>query len=229
MLVVAMSSHRCGWRIFVYFYVMLYHVATKMMTQTILVESYAVGDLHRRDIAGIWKLSGKCSFLPRLLPSPSQENKVTNLPLKEFTVCPIKNDQLSPKNKDIEEEILLMLKEDGQFMQYGSISENDLGDQEDTQEENQNTIMSSKKEGFNRRKQLDDVKKEDIFIQLGIMRGTWDLVEGKLILAADRPKDSNGKKVHDTILVGNIVATEGQSLEDNPVLLSLQQKKLRRV
>jgi len=44
-------------------------------------------------------------------------------------------------------------------------------------------------------------------------------------LAADRTKYSNGRKVHDAILVGSIVAMKDQSLKDNPVLLSQQQKQ----
>jgi hypothetical protein len=49
------------------------------------------------------------------------------------------------------------------------------------------------------------------------MRGTWDYRDGQLILAADRA-DNDSRQVHDTMLVGTVVAKSQESLLDNPVL-----------
>jgi len=47
------------------------------------------------------------------------------------------------------------------------------------------------------------------------VKGTWDYLDGQLILATDRPKQPT---IRDTILVGKVVATSQDSLHDNPVL-----------
>jgi hypothetical protein len=48
------------------------------------------------------------------------------------------------------------------------------------------------------------------------MRGTWDYLDGQLILAADRT--DGDRQVHDTMLVGTVVAKSQESLIGNPVL-----------
>ena len=48
-----------------------------------------------------------------------------------------------------------------------------------------------------------------------MVKGTWDFIDGQLILATDRPKFPT---IRDTILVGKVVATSQHSLHDNPVL-----------
>ena len=51
------------------------------------------------------------------------------------------------------------------------------------------------------------------------IRGTWDYIDGKLILAADRPDTAQ----RDTILVGKVVATSHTSLVDNPLVPHAEQ------
>ncbi len=196
---------------------------TATFKPTLFVQSYAVGDLHRRDFAGVWKLTGKCSFLPRLPADEALEPQKLKFPMKEFTVYPKKKQttispELSPKN--IEEEILLMLKEDGQFVQYGSVTEDELHPDEDEDEDDNIPVINDSMQDdlYSLRDNDEQIASTKSLINLGIMKGTWDIIDGKLILAADRPLDSDARKVHDTILVGKVVATEGESLRDNPVL-----------
>lgn len=47
-------------------------------------------------------------------------------------------------------------------------------------------------------------------------KGTWDYLDGQLILATDRPK--HFPSIRDTIMVGKVVATSQDSLPDHPVL-----------
>lgn len=56
------------------------------------------------------------------------------------------------------------------------------------------------------------------------MRGTWDFLDGKLILAADRDSD-DARLVHDTLLVGQVVAKSSESLTDTQVVEAEEQAK----
>lgn len=60
------------------------------------------------------------------------------------------------------------------------------------------------------------------------MKGSWALIDGRLILATARSKDIQNIRTeghnHDTILEGKIVATSDSRLIDNPVLLEQQQQ-----
>lgn len=149
--------------------------------------AYCMGNLNDRDIAGIWRLRAKNSFLPKILEAQFQP--------KEFTVFPPpKPMKTSKKEKGAKEDILLLLREDGNFVQYGN-----------------NVDMDSKK----KKKSLDEV---DGTSSLGTMKGSWALVDGKLILAADRDKDTqniktDGKK-HDTILEGIVQAKSNPALQE---------------
>jgi hypothetical protein len=160
-----------------------------------------VPELNHRHLAGLWKLTK-----PKSKGSPG----IAFYPLKEFTVYPKDKDKqstrlkqqqelISDKNKDQqdEEEMLLMLKEDGSFQQYAD---------DDVEEE----VTIPDKLSF-----LDD---SDAVLErfLGKIKGQWDFVDGKLILAADRPENSPSKE--DTLLIGDVVATSGESLADNPVI-----------
>jgi len=128
--------------------------------------------------------------------------------LKEFTVYP-KPRQLEKKN---DKEVLLMLKEDGSFKQYSDQGQkipdklrffsNDQGDEKD-----------------------DEIL--DRYCEFGKLKGKWNLVGGKLILAPDRPIGDDGKsystnknngKITDAILEGEVVATTEEGLLDNPAL-----------
>lgn len=46
-----------------------------------------------------------------------------------------------------------------------------------------------------------------------IVQGLWDFKDGELILAANRPPNSDPKTVHDTVLVGKVVAEQREEAE----------------
>jgi len=124
-------------------------------------------EVNRRAIAGIWKLTPKAAV---------------QLPMKEFTVYPKK-----PKNIDDDDnvpELLLMLKEDGSFQQYSSelLLEGNANDEDDDANHDIDSSWSQFKSS--RQKRKDDSSKLRDFI-----KGTWDFLDGNLILAADRPDE----------------------------------------
>lgn len=116
-------------------------------------------------------------------------------PLKEFTVYP--KDKNRPKPDEQGDDILLMLKEDGSFQQY-SDEENKVPDK------------------------LKFCKADDgvlnRYFQFGRLKGKWSLVDGKLVLAADRSVDGPSSKIEDTLLEGKVVARSADGLVDNPAL-----------
>ena len=104
-----------------------------------------------------------------------------------------------------------MLKEDGSFQQYS--------DQEKVPDKLR--FIDSEATKANEGAVLDR------YCEFGKLQGKWELVGGKLILAADRPMGENGKtpsmgktseEIADTILEGEVVATTEEGLSDNPVL-----------
>lgn len=124
-----------------------------------------------------------------------------------------------------------MLKEDGSFQQYGSEVAANIKREEDKN-------FPWRKRNSNRRVQDDELSSaasqkaqaSSSTLLGGLMaeiQGTWDYLDGKLILAADRPPNADqlGAKVHDTLLVGEVVATYNESLADNPVLLNQKETK----
>lgn len=132
--------------------------------------------------------------------------KQMSYPLKEFTVYP----KVPGQHKN---DVLLMLKEDGSFEQYSS---------EDDSEK-----APDKMRFFKDEKGKTDSDVLDRYCEFGKLKGKWDLIGGKLILAADRPTDDQGKSkslltktkgITDTILEGEVVATTEEGLIDNPVL-----------
>lgn len=158
-------------------------------------------DVNHRAIAGLWKLKQT-----RSSSSPS-------FSIKEFTVYP----KVPKKRNSIEEsktkEVLLMLKEDGSFQQY---------DQEQKAPDKLRFFDSQKAS-----KEAKDDAVLDRYCEFGKLKGKWELVGGKLILAADRPIGDDGQspsmgktnqEITDTILEGEVVATTEEGLSDNPVL-----------
>ena len=125
--------------------------------------------------------------------------------MKEYTVFPPKKKKvLPPDNKsksNSNHDVLLLLREDGMFVQYGSAEDakNDI-----------NEVV----EGTS---------------SLGTMQGSWALVDGQLILAADRPKDPHSIRSetskHDTMMTGKVVATSGDLLKGNPALAKKDQNE----
>eukprot|EP00567_Pseudictyota_dubia_P017132 CAMPEP_0197438788 /NCGR_PEP_ID=MMETSP1175-20131217/5684_1 /TAXON_ID=1003142 /ORGANISM="Triceratium dubium, Strain CCMP147" /LENGTH=545 /DNA_ID=CAMNT_0042968585 /DNA_START=236 /DNA_END=1873 /DNA_ORIENTATION=- len=177
-------------------------------------DAYAIHDVHRRDICGVWKLTSKKSFLPRI-EDPRIRAKAR--PMKEFTVYPKKKKKRHDDVAIEEEEVLLMLSDDGSFMQYGAISPSDLTDDEDEDEEEEK--LKPKFGVVRKKREIEEESKRKSVMGLGIIKGTWDFLDGKLILAADRPEDVNDiRTVRDTMLVGDVVVKEEESLADNPAL-----------
>lgn len=156
-------------------------------------------DVNHRAIAGLWKLKQKPTLSSRTYP------------LKEFTVYP-----KVPTERNINEnnskEVLLMLKEDGSFQQYSD----------------QDQKVPDKLRFFDSDKaNMKDDAILDRYSEFGKLKGKWDLVGSKLILATDRPIGDDGKSSSisetndpDTILEGEVVATTEEGLRDNPVLSS---------
>jgi hypothetical protein len=143
-------------------------------------------EVNHRAIAGVWKLR--------------QRPLKLRYPLKEFTVYP--KDKNRPKldhsqTDEQENEILLMLKEDGSFQQYS----------------NEEDKAPAK---------LKYVKADDgvlsRYFQFGRLNGKWSLVDGKLVLAAERSSDWPLSKIEDTVLEGKVVARSEDGLWDNPAL-----------
>ena len=139
------------------------------------------------------------------------QTKQRNRPLKEFTVYP--KDKYKDKNSDNngDETILLKLFENGQFEQFHNddIEEGKIPEK------------------------LQYVKADavlDRYAAFGKFKGSWELVDGKLILAADRPDVSSDRNHHqssssksadeDTVLEGDLVTFSEEGLVDNPALSS---------
>lgn len=146
--------------------------------------------------------------------------------MKEFTTYPKKKildvnndnmDTLAPMPKK-QTEIFIKLKDDHTFEQCTALQFSDGADDDNSLEEKlQNEVSKREKESF-------------------AWKGTWDFVDGKLILAADRPekkpfsayddKDGdggNGSVEADTILIGKVAVQSEESLTDNP---ALEQKQM---
>lgn len=161
-------------------------------------------DVNHRAIAGLWKL--------KQTPTSSS----IPYPLKEFTVYPkMPKQQRKPSEDEISsKEVLLMLKEDGSFQQYS--------DQEQKIPDKLRFFSSDDPQNSDNGAVLDR------YCEFGKLKGKWNLVGGRLILAADRPDDENGKPsssastasedITDTFLEGEVVATTEEGLLDNPVL-----------
>ena len=166
-----------------------------------------IPELNHRHLAGLWKLTK-----PK---SSSEMTKPTFFPLKEFTVYPrdkgkqakAKRNQQAAMNVDHhdDDEMLLMLKEDGSFQQYA---------EDDVTEE---VVIPDK---------LSFLEDSNAVLErfLGKIKGQWDYVDGKLILAADRPENSPLKE--DTLLIGDVVATSDKSLLDNPAVKQEEAKNV---
>jgi hypothetical protein len=158
-------------------------------------------EVTRRAIAGLWRLT------------PHRENK----PLKEFTVYPktVKKSTINQAQEEKEPELLLMLKEDGSFQQYAKV--NDDVDNDSARKEDSIDADASWQKFQEKRKAIQKDKLVDL------VKGIWDYRDGNLILADDRPdeKEISLRRVYqDTLLVGRVVATYGNSLDDNPALVA---------
>jgi hypothetical protein len=141
-----------------------------------------VPEVNHGAIAGLWKLTQRTGPADQFL-------------MKEFTVFPKVAQRKPEASSGDEQEMLLMLHEDGHFVQY---------------EEDEINIPDTLK-------YHDDA--ETILNKFfGKIKGKWDYIDGKLILAADRPTIGKVDPNPDTLLVGKVEAHSEESLVDNPVL-----------
>ncbi|KAL3779846.1 hypothetical protein HJC23_005772 [Cyclotella cryptica] len=191
-------------------------------------EAYSIGDVDPRALRGVWRLTSlDKDGLPfekrRLLSSSSSVESDPReiwrlrgfLPMKEFTTYPKKKsgEKTTLPTERKQTEIFIKLKDDQTFEQCKSLLFSDGEESETMEERLAAEILKRERESF-------------------AWKGTWDFVDGKLILAADRPekkpffiydeeentdKDGNWKN-DDTILVGKVSVHSEQSLTDNPAM-----------
>ena len=207
------------------------------------IHAYSIGDVDPRALQGVWRLTSldqdglpfertarsRPTFFPpqssTALSDPKTIWKLRGfLPMKEFTTYPKKkksqvgigmmdgSDEVQPKKQT---EIFIKLKDDHTFEQCTSLQFSDGEDENQSLEEKLELELSKReKESF-------------------LWTGTWDFVDMKLILAADRPEkkpfsvydedenDSVGVDTDtDTILIGKVAVQQDDSLTDNPALQS---------
>jgi hypothetical protein len=177
-------------------------------------QAYSIGDVNPRALQGIWRLTSlDKDGLPfekrRRLLSSSDPETVWRAkgftPMKEFTTHPKQKEEEVVENKQRQTEIFIKLKDDFTFEQCTSL----YSDEEEFDSMEEHLAADQK-----RRDRASFA-----------WRGTWDFVEGKLILAADRLKkkpvygDSmeDGSEA-DTILVGKVSVNAQESMSDNPTI-----------
>ncbi|KAL7540439.1 hypothetical protein ACHAWF_006680 [Thalassiosira exigua] len=199
----------------------------------ILGAAYSIGDVDPRALRGVWRLtsldeaglpfkrSQRRAFFPPSSTSPDPKTiwKLRGfLPMKEFTTYPKKKmsdvtdmSSLAPAPKK-QTEIFIKLKDDHTFEQCTALQFSDGTDEESSLEEELELEVSKReRESF-------------------AWKGTWDFVDGKLILAADRPEkkpfsiyddevvDGDNGSEADTILIGKVSVQSEESLTENPAL-----------
>jgi len=156
------------------------------------------------------------------MPAPSKL-----YPLKEFTVYPKVPKDQSNDDANSKKEVLLMLKEDGSFQQYSSDEQQIPDKVRFFDGKKQKNVKGNGRDDEDEDADDDEDDILDRYCEFGKLKGKWNLVGGRLILAADRPMDEQGKSnaslkpnqdIADTILEGEVVATTEQGLVDNPVL-----------
>ncbi len=201
------------------------------------VEAYSIGDVDPRALRGVWRLTSlDKDGLPferrrnKIFPTPAEPTDPKTiwklrgyLPMKEFTTYPKKilpmEDIEATKTPGQKTEIFIKLKDDHTFEQCASLSFSD-GD-----------AMEDESLGVEDKLALEVSRREKSSFA---WKGTWDFVDGKLILAADRPekkpfsqtgdgyygRDEEG----DTILVGRVSVQQHESLTDNPIMEEREMK-----
>lgn len=196
------------------------------------VTAYSIGDVDPRALRGVWRLTSLDEEgLPFERKQQTQHHSPRALwelrgflPMKEFTTYPKRakldlDDKLAAtfQNKKAKQtEIFIKLKEDYTFEQCTALQFSDGVDDEGTLED-QLAMEVSKRE-------------RESFA----MKGTWDFVDGKLILAADRAEKKSfydeldtaslDNSEADTILIGRVAVQSEESLSANPAMEQQQQK-----
>lgn len=169
--------------------------------------AYSVGDVNPRALQGVWRLT---SLDKDGLPFEKQRSRLLSadpefiwksrgfMPMKEFTTYPKKKPVLPPERKQTE--LFIKLKDDMTFEQCSSLLYED-----------------DKEKSLEEKLQADVARRER---ETFAMKGTWDFVDGKLILASDRPEkkpfsayDDDELPSADTILVGKVSVSSEDSLE----------------
>jgi len=208
---------------FIHAFVLILAVATPGIPS----EAYSIGDVDPRALRGVWRLTSldkdglpfeKRRLLSSSSPAKSDPREIWRLrgflPMKEFTTYPKKkSEKMAFPKEQKQTEIFIKLKDDQTFEQCTSLLFSDGEESETMEERLAAEILKRERESF-------------------AWKGTWDFVDGKLILAADRPekkpffiydeeenmdKDGNWKS-DDTILVGKVSVHSEQSLADNPAM-----------
>lgn len=209
---------------FIHAFVLLLVLATPQLPS----DAYSIGDVDPRALRGVWRLTSldkdglpfeKRRLLSSSSPAKSDPREIWRLrgflPMKEFTTYPKKKpgEKMALTKERKQTEIFIKLKDDQTFEQCTSLSFSDGEESETMEERLAAEILKRERESF-------------------AWKGTWDFIDGKLILAADRPEkkpffiydddantDKDGNwKTDDTILVGKVSVHSEQSLTDNPAM-----------
>ena len=218
-----------------------------LLTVIARAAAYSIGDVDPRALRGVWRLTslddeglpferdnrrggGRGFFHPQSSsPDPKTIWKLRGfLPMKEFTTFPRskKSDTdegltfpaavPAPKKKTLTE-IFIKIKDDHTFEQCQALKFSDGADEDNSLEEMlEMELTKRERESF-------------------AWKGTWDFVDGNLILAADRPekkpfsvydddvaRDGEGSAEKDTILVGKVAVHSEESLTENPAVEQLR-------
>lgn len=182
-------------------------ILTSLVMLSSQTQAYSIGDVNPRALQGVWRLTSlDKDGLPfekrRSLLSSDPETIWKSrgfMPMKEFTTYPKKKLVLPTKKQT---ELFIKLKDDMTFEQCSSML---YDDKEMSMEEMlESDLARRERESF-------------------AMKGTWDFVDGKLILASDRPEkkpfSAYDEDVQwptaDTILVGKVSVDFEKSSEVN--------------
>jgi len=132
--------------------------------------------------------------------------------MKEFTVRPRK------PAKQQEEEVLLMLKEDGSFTRYEYETTDEL-EEDDDEDDKAGSHTKQQKDLDQSWKQFLTDKRENKVHQpiKTIFKGTWDYRDGSLILAADRDEQkAKSDNYGSTAATGTSGAAKEESQQHQP-------------
>ena len=188
-----------------------------------IANAYSIGDVDVRALRGVWRLT---SLDNDGLPFERKQQRTQHqsphgfLPMKEFTTYPKRakvglDDTLAEtlQKQKKQTEIFIKLKEDYTFEQCTALQFSDGIDDEGALEDQLASEVSKReRESF-------------------AWKGTWDFVDGKLILAADRSEkkpfyeevEDTSNNEADTILVGRVAVQSEESLTDNPAMVQQKQ------
>jgi len=198
----------------------MFSLLTSLFHLVASTQAYSVGDVNPRALQGVWRLTSlDKDGLPfekrrRLLSStdPTHLWKSSGFqPMKEFTTFPKKRQTVLPPKKK-QTELFIKLKDDMTFEQCSSLLYQE-SDEKSFEEMLSADISRRERESF-------------------ALKGTWDFVDGKLILASDRPEkkpftayyeenNDGWSSDADTILVGKVSVSSEEHV-DYPIVEEVQ-------